>query len=241
MTTILSVGNSIAIGNVPGLMGVRGGYCSTSSTTITAIRATAYTEPTSGQQMRLVSSSALDTSLGTGARTVEITYYDNNLNGPFTEVVTLNGVTAVNTVATNLRFIEKLRCITVGSGGTNAGTISLQNTTGLTTFGTIAVSDGTTYWAHHYVPSNKKCFITRIQSGCLGNSGVIFPRFIPVLTANAFEEQFMASARVTTAQPSQIYDWDNLCITGPGRICLYVRSDSATGNTIHANFCFHEV
>jgi hypothetical protein len=241
MTTILPLGHSIAIGNVNGLSAVRGGYCSTSSTTITAIRATVYTEPTSAQQMRLVSSNANDSSAGTGSRTIEITYYDGSLNGPFTEIVTMNGTTPVNTVATNIRFIEKLRTLTIGSNGTNVGTISIQNIGGGTTFGSIAISDGVTYWTHHYVPSGKKCFITRIQSGCQGNSGVIFPRYISVLTANAHEEQIIASARTTTAQPSQIYDWDNFYVTGPGRICLYFRSDSATANTIHANLCFYEV
>ena len=119
--------------------------------------ASAYTEQSSNAQRSLVSSDATDASASTGARTVRITYYDASMVGPFTETVTMNGTTPVNTVATDICFIEKLEVVTAGSNGGNAGTISLMSATagGGVTVGTIVVGDNETNWCHHYVPSGK--------------------------------------------------------------------------------------
>jgi hypothetical protein len=235
-------GHFIAQGAIVGVTDVIRGYAGTSSTGIFAVRATTYTEPSSAQQMRLVSSSASDSSAGTGARTVRITYYDGSLNGPLTETVTMNGTTPVNTVATNIRFIERLDAITVGSNGTNVGTISIQNTGGGTTFGTIAASDGTTYWAHHYVAAGNQCFITRIIMGTQGNGANFFIRYLDPTLANAFERQMTPNLRSINNQPSQMYDLDaNFSVAGPARMTLYGRSDSATANTLYGGFCFYEL
>lgn len=125
------------------------------------MRSTTYTEPAAAAQRSFASSSANDTAAGTGARTVRLTYYDGSGDGPLTEIVTLNGVTSVATVATNIRFIEEIEVVTAGSGGFNAGTISLfvNNAGGGGTIGSIGignivtgVGNNTTLWAHHYVP-----------------------------------------------------------------------------------------
>jgi hypothetical protein len=126
------------------------------------VRQTTYVEQTTNAQRSLVSTSASDTALGTGARTVRITYYDQTCAGPFYETVTLNGTTAVNTVATNICFIERMDVISVGSNGSNVGTLNLYtgiNATGVifAAIGTGAVAtgigDNQTFYCHHYVPS----------------------------------------------------------------------------------------
>lgn len=216
-------------------------YVVTSSTTPTVLRATAYTEPSSAQQMRLVSSSTNDSSAGTGSRTIRITYYDDSMNGPFIEDVTMNGLIAVNTVATNVRFIESIVSLTIGSNGTNVGTISLQNTLGTTTFGTIAVGDGRTYWGHHYVGVDRKCFIERLILGCTGNNGLVMLRSTSVLTANSFDKQFTSAIRVVNAQPSQVYDMSPIYINGPCRLTLYWDADSATAATCYATMIIVDV
>jgi hypothetical protein len=165
---------------------------------LTLLRATTYTEPAAAAQRSIVSASASDTAAGTGARTVRITYYDNSGNGPLFETVTLNGTTAVNTVATDIRFIESLMVITAGSLSTNAGIISLY--TGLAGAGSVigsigvgsivtGVGDGVTQWAHHYVAAGYSVqlstFSMGIQSGGGNTSGRFFIRVTCPLIANS--------------------------------------------------------
>jgi len=215
------------------------GYVATASTSITVARASTYVEPASASQMEILSSSASDSSAGTGTRTVRITYYDGSLNGPFTEDKTMNGVAAVTTTATNMRFIDKIETLSVGSNGTNVGTITLRAVSAGATVGTIAVSDGITFWAHKYVPVNTKCFIKRWFVGVLGNSGVTFLRTNQPLTGVSFEKQMTPSVRVTTAQPSQIYDMEHFIVPGPAKISAWVRADSNTAATWHVGFSFY--
>jgi len=71
--------------------------------------------------LKVSSSSANDTSAGTGARTVELFGLDGDYN-EINEVVTLNGQTAVNTTQSYLR-INRMIVRSAGSGGSNAGII----------------------------------------------------------------------------------------------------------------------
>ena len=115
--------------------------------TFVDVRQTTYTEQTTNAQRSLASTSANDTSAGTGARQVVISYLDQTCSGPgggvpfFTETVTLNGLTPVNTVNTNICFIERIDVLSVGSSGANVGTINLYTTTA--GGGTIFASIGT--------------------------------------------------------------------------------------------------
>lgn len=91
--------------------------------------------PTVASVLKISSSSANDTSAGTGARTVHI----EGLNGDYavvSETVTLNGQTAVNTVNSYL-YVNSFYVITAGSGGANAGDINAG--TGVVTAGVPAV------------------------------------------------------------------------------------------------------
>jgi len=71
--------------------------------------------------LKVSSSSANDTSAGTGARTVQLFGLDGDYN-EISEVVTLNGQTAVNTTQSYLR-INRMIVRSAGSGGANAGII----------------------------------------------------------------------------------------------------------------------
>jgi hypothetical protein len=166
--------------------------------TLQVMRATAYTEPTAAAQRSIASASVNDTAAGTGARTVRLVYFDGTGAGPFTEDLTLNGTTPVNTVATNIRFIENIFVITVGSGLTNAGVITLYGAIagGGGVVGTIGtgnivtgLGDLRTLWAHHYSPINTKVefstVVASIQSGGSGTYGRFFLRISLPLTANS--------------------------------------------------------
>lgn len=91
--------------------------------------------PTVASVLKISSSSANDTSAGTGARTV----YIEGLDGDYevvSETVTLNGQTAVNTTNSYL-YVNSFYVVTVGSGESNAGNINAG--TGTVTAGVPAV------------------------------------------------------------------------------------------------------
>lgn len=162
------------------------------------MRATTYNEPAVAAQRSLASANANDSAAGTGARTVRITYYDNVGAGPFTEVVTLNGTTPVNTVATTIRFIESMEVVTAGALGANAGVITLYAATaggggvvGTLGYATLipATGDNRTYWGHHYVASGWKVSLATyevsIYSGGAATNGRAFVRAAYPLVANS--------------------------------------------------------
>lgn len=90
-----------------------------------------YDALTSASVVKVSSSSANDTSAGTGARTVNISGLDGDYN-EINEDITLNGQTAVNSTKSYIR-VFRARVLTAGSGDKNAGDIHI---------GTGAVSSG---------------------------------------------------------------------------------------------------
>ena len=91
--------------------------------------------PTTASVLKVSSSSADDTVLGTGARTVVIVGLDGSYN-QVSETVTLDGQTEVNTTNSYL-YVNQFYVASVGSGGVNAGNINAG--TGTVTAGVPAV------------------------------------------------------------------------------------------------------
>ena len=91
--------------------------------------------PTVASVLKISSSSANDTSAGTGARTVRIEGVDGDYN-VVSETVTLNGQTAVNTTNSYL-YVNSFYVLTTGSGEANDGNINAG--TGTVTSGVPAV------------------------------------------------------------------------------------------------------
>lgn len=205
---------------------------------LTVIRATAYVEQTTNFTGSVKSTSANDSSAGTGARTVKITYYDQTGAGPFTETVTMNGTTAVNLVNTDHCYIEKMEVLTVGSTGSNAGTITLHTGTGATgtTVGSIgfatnvaAVGDNTTLWAHHYIATGLTASIYELSGGTNGNQiGVIHLKVKEPLVSNAAEKQISDFITVAANGPLSSRTLANaLIVTGFARVTAYVISNGS--------------
>lgn len=228
--------------------GLRGGVVTLgggSSGTLNPIRATAYTEQSTNAQRSMSSASVNDTSAGTGARTVVITYYDASGNGPFTETITLNGTTAVNTVSTTICFIESMVITTVGSGGTNAGVITLFASTGgaggaITSIGVgntvAAVGDGRTLFCQHYVANGKTCSITGFARGATANSS-FFLKSKPIGVANAME---IIISGVSTISTEFLRTYGSpITVPGPARITAYA-VPSTNGVTLDASIDFYE-
>jgi hypothetical protein len=209
------------------------GYSSTSSIARAGIFATPYTEQLTNAQRSVSSSSASDTAAGTGAQTILITYYDQTMSGPFTETVTLNGTANVNTVGTNICFIESMRIQTVGSLGNNQGTISLFISAGGGggTIGTIAVNDNQTNWCHHYVAKDKTLFLTQVLGGNQGssNGSLTVLKTTPTIS-NSTDLVIIPQLRVPSGTTESVAFSSPVRVSGPARIQLQVRQDAASGN-----------
>lgn len=85
--------------------------------------------PDAGEQMSLKSTSIQDdnTPGGTGVRTLMIHYIDASGNSQ-TETIALNGTTQVNTISTNIRFVQEIHSITTGTNLLAVGTITIFST-----------------------------------------------------------------------------------------------------------------
>lgn len=223
------------------------GDVTTAATALAVIRKTAYIEQTTNAQRSIVSASALDTAAGTGARTVKITYLDSTGAGPYTETLTLNGVTPVNTVATNICFIEKIQVVTVGSTGSNAGIISLRAAAAGAgaLIGTIAATDNLTRWAHHYVPTGKTCKITGFSVShngtTVGSGGVFSIKSIAIGVSNAVELQVSDDHRLYGQSSTIPRTYTSpVIIPGPARFICYVTPETASSTVYRASVDFFE-
>jgi hypothetical protein len=174
-----------------------------------------------------------------------ITYYDQTMAGPFTETVTLNGTANVNTVASNICFIESIRVVTAGSGGNNAGTLTLFISTagGGGTLAQVAVNDNQTNWAQHYVAKDKTMLLNQVVFGNQGASAgnITILKTTPTVSNST---DFVIAPQIR-AQPgvTQALDFKSpLRITGPARVLLFVKQDSASGtNNWFAGFAYQEM
>lgn len=146
-----------------------------------------YVFPTVAQQMAIVSTSANDTSAGIGVRQVEVHYLDN-LYVPHTELVTLNGVTPVNMVATNVLRINRFHAIQWGTvNGNAAGNISLTNLGGTITYAFMAAGNSTARQAIYTVPAGVTGYINHWQGSSGTPTGTHFTQIELRATADSLE------------------------------------------------------
>lgn len=141
------------------------------------------TYPTAALQMTVSSTSANDTSAGTGARTIVVEGLDANYN-EVTETVTMSGQTPVTMTAPLLR-VNYAYVATAGSGNSAAGDIYIG--TGVVTAGVPATvyeiikfdyNDTTT--GSYTVPAGHTAYLTQglFSSGQSGGSNAIQGRLI---------------------------------------------------------------
>lgn len=133
----------------------------------------AYAYLASAQALTLSSDNANDTSAGTGLQTVQIYGLDANY-AEITEVVTLNGQTAVTTANSYLR-IFRMQGQTAGSGGTNEGVIYAG--TGTVTagvpanvFARISEGEGQTLMAVYTLPARTYGMLYNFNASSFGNA-----------------------------------------------------------------------
>jgi len=123
-----------------------------------------YPNQSVGEQIVFVSTSASDTSAGAGAQQLEMHYLDA-AGAPFVETITLNGTTAVNSVATNVRFIQYVHVSRVGSFGAKAvGTITAYKVaTPATVYDTIVPGACISLCSVRMVPAGKHFYMNYIS------------------------------------------------------------------------------
>lgn len=118
------------------------------------------------------SSSANDTSAGTGARTVRITGLKSNTSEVYeTEDIIMNGTTAVTSTNTWWR-VNRLEVLTGGSTGNNVGNITVRSTT--TTANVFVFCPATFNQSQvgaYTVPYAKKMIIKRIRTSITRANG----------------------------------------------------------------------
>lgn len=140
-----------------------------------------YTHLTEPTTLTLSSSSASDTSDGTGARTVYLLGI-NGTGAEFAETLTLNGQTAVSTVH-QYTEIQSMTVMSVGSGGSNAGQLYLG--TGTVTagvpanvYGHVAVGENQSMMGHFTVPLGYTGYLVSgsMSSGTEGGSAYVTGR-----------------------------------------------------------------
>ena len=134
------------------------GNLTASSVSEVLLCARGYSEQSSQAQRSIVSTSNNDSNpSGSGAKIVRIDYLNSDYDSKY-EDIALNGTSAVNTVATDIRFIENFRVI---SGAAADGAIKLMTNTGGggSEFCGIGVGTQEAFLCHHYVPQGKRAFL----------------------------------------------------------------------------------
>ncbi|MDD1617591.1 MAG: hypothetical protein LUQ28_14170 [Methylococcaceae bacterium] len=140
--------------------------------------------PTAGVQISVVSTSAADDGapVGTGVRTMDIHYLDANLN-PLVETITLNGITPVLTVATNIRFIQCMHILSAGSAKAAAGIITA--TSSAIIYAQIDAGSRRCSSTARMVPIGKKLFVAGATGGSI--SGTAASGAIIKISSSYFE------------------------------------------------------
>jgi hypothetical protein len=223
--------------------GISPGYVTTSAKTNVPLYASTYNEQSSNFTGSIVSSSAADAAAGTGARTVTIYWMNAAGTTIGTETVTLNGTTAVNLVTSTKCFIEKIVVATVGSGGANAGTITLFTGTGGTGTAVAIVNagDNQTFLGHHYVVSGKSCYVTDMTGTTSSSNQTLFSlRSVNIPVAGL--PSIQVSDWINGSQTSQIQRTysSQIVIAGPARLRMYAAPGATATLTSYGSFDYYD-
>jgi len=121
--------------------------------------------PTVARIHNIASTAAADDGdpVGTGMRTVRIYYLKDWDTAEASEDVILNGVGAV-AMSNACVIIHRMKGLTFGSGGTNAGIITATAVTDATVTAAIQIGYGQTEMAIYGVPSTKKFALHSVYS-----------------------------------------------------------------------------
>jgi hypothetical protein len=125
-----------------------------------------WTTWTDAELFNIASTSAGDTSAGTGTRTIKVTGLTDWDSGAVTELVSMNGTSNVSTDQSYV-MIHEMEVETVGtsSASPNIGTITATGATSLKVGAEINIGEGKTNMAILGVPSSQKLYINEWFGG----------------------------------------------------------------------------
>lgn len=175
----------VSLGLIPGVthdsrVGANTNIPSSTFITLSNVTSAAFPSnfPASPQQMQIVSTSAADASAGTGAQQVKLTYLRSpaSLQGftVNTEFITMNGLTPVLTINTDIYRVEKVEIARVGTSQGSVGNITLQSVGGATTFEMIDSARRINKTCVHFVPKGFKSTVFSVTKGVSTTGGTIF-------------------------------------------------------------------
>jgi hypothetical protein len=155
----------------------------------------------------------------------------------------LNGTTSVPLVTATKCFIERVEVTSVGSGGTNAGIITLRNAA-VATVCTIAVGDWRTNLCHHYVPSGKTCYITsqsaHNNSSAAGN-GCAFQLRAQTISGTAPNKPISDIIRMYGQSSTVVRTFGTaIAVVGPAHIEGWATPESGVSITERMSFDYYD-
>lgn len=197
-----------------------------------------YSYPSSAITMKVSSSSADDTSSGTGARTVTVYGLDANYN-EINETVILNGQTAVDTVNQYIRVFRAF-VVTAGSGATAAGTIYVGTgvvTAGVpaTVYAEIALGENQTTMAIWTVPAGYTAYINGGTFSAASNNAAqyVLGKFV----VRPFGSVFRNAADITVNSNVFRYDWE-YPLAIPEKSDIEARAIALSGTNFYVTAAF---
>jgi hypothetical protein len=216
------------------------------------IGSTPYVEQATNAIRSVSSTSPNDASGGTGARFVQVTYYTapnglpGPIDGPFTEAISLNGTTPVDSAGT-WALLESAVITFFGTDGQNDGTIQFwtgANGTG-SIFASIAPGDNETRYAHHYVPTGRCCHVVGItpsSSSPTGNSSRFALKSLRYDQGNQSDQIVVGDVLAGGSASGTFIPFPVVKrITGPARIRIYATPSGIVGQTTSADFQYYEL
>ena len=197
--------------------------------------------PDVAETMEIFSDSADDTLLGTGAQTITIgNLRDIDGNDMPDVIVELNGTTAVSLGSQEYYRSSRTRVKTVGSGGVNAGNITLRHTTTTANiFSVMPTGLCTTTLMAYTVPLGKTLYIRKgvvplARAIAADGSANISIR----VKEHGANKPFVAkrNIEITTANPYRFPSAGYFIVTERSDFKITVESVSSTGSIIAAEY-----
>lgn len=121
------------------------------------------------QQMEVISSDGADAAAGTGVQKVIINYLNKNYEER-SEIVTMNGATAVATAATDILRINAFRAYSVGTGKVAAGNIDIRETDDSPVYSRIMLGYTRARNSAYTVPVGNTLYITSARFSVSGSA-----------------------------------------------------------------------
>lgn len=197
--------------------------------------------PTESRIHDIVSGSANDTALGSGARTLQVEGVGEWSDPGFqSEIVTLNGATPVPT-RKKYSIIHRMRTLTSGANGINAGLITATAQTDGTVTAEIVAGENQTLMAIWGMPAGKKLYV---HSGFISIQDTGTQSARAAIYANTEPDENLLQFRVaetigiaTTGTSAYMRRWyPPLVVNGPAIIKAQVQAVANNDADISAGF-----